>query len=379
VAEVFISGWSRPARAWQAAVLANGFFAVPPTTQGAVLPLGWDRPQECIGCVVNGDCPPEWPVCYSADRGSFCGKPGDTVNNSLLIDSLRSNYIFLGKGEIPAIDESCSDPDQFRFGSLVFDSDDAPVYVPPPKYAATMALEVRPGSCGTFTIAINDSCYIDPVGGVWRCHSFVLGTDDLYVLPLVVEPLRINVTPACGCSSIRDSNPKNCAIDARQPSRPDGSFKAGWNSIELTFDPPGCPASAIPETEFIIDQVPAGVPPAIDQTVPIVDKLTLVFDRRISLKAWTCVQWTRSGQRVCMAHMPADVNADRTSGPVDILATIDNLNGQVQPPYPIYQCDVDRYNACAPADILRVIDLLNGADAYEPWLGQSLQACPSAP
>ena len=73
---------------------------------------------------------------------------------------------------------------------------------------------------------------------------------------------------------------------------------------------------------------------------------------------------------MCWGDLPADVNNDRTSGPVDILAVIDCLNRTVE--CDIWQCDVDRSAMCAPADILRVIDLLNGADAYEEWLGKRL-------
>jgi hypothetical protein len=107
--------------------------------------------------------------------------------------------------------------------------------------------------------------------------------------------------------------------------------------------------------------------------------LTVVFDRIITMQAWTCVRYNPSGQRVCMGWLPGDVNSDRTSSPVDILAVIDNLNNQVDPPYELHQCDVDRSDVCGPSDILRVIDLLNGADVYDEWVNQTLLPCPTAP
>ena len=73
---------------------------------------------------------------------------------------------------------------------------------------------------------------------------------------------------------------------------------------------------------------------------------------------------------------------------MDIQKLIDCLNwlkSNDPPPWPpecpwgVYGCDLDRSGSCAPGDILRVIDLLNGADAYDPWLGQSVQECPTAP
>jgi hypothetical protein len=63
---------------------------------------------------------------------------------------------------------------------------------------------------------------------------------------------------------------------------------------------------------------------------------------------------------------------------VDILAIIDNLNGRIDPPLPMYQCDIDRSGKCLPADILRVIDLLNGAHCFYPWNGACLPEWPSA-
>jgi hypothetical protein len=188
-----------------------------------------------------------------------------------------------------------------------------------------------------------------------------------------VNMLTITVDGGCFVVS---SSPSNCAIDARQPSQPNGSSPAGWNAIEITFNE-GCNTGAMGAGNFNVTVTPAGTPPVIDDVTVAGQNVTIHFASFIPTGKWTCVTHTSSGDGTCVGYLPADVNADRTAGPVDILATIDNLNGQVQPPYPIHQCDVDRSAQCAPADILRVIDLLNGADEYEAWLGKTLPACPS--
>lgn len=188
-----------------------------------------------------------------------------------------------------------------------------------------------------------------------------------------VGPLAITVGIGC---FVESSVPSNCALDARQPSEPDGSGEAGWDTVELTFNA-DCSTASMSASDFDVTVAPAGTAPVIDDVTIAGQMVTLSFATPIRLGAWTCVEHTGSGDMVCLGWLPADVNGDLAAGPTDILATIDNLNNQVQPPYPVEQCDVDRSGTCAPADILRVIDLLNGADAYDPWLGETLPECPS--
>jgi hypothetical protein len=174
--------------------------------------------------------------------------------------------------------------------------------------------------------------------------------------------------------SIISSDPPNCAIDARQPSEPNGSNPAGWSGIVLTFDGDATGTTA---NDFIVTGVGVGTPPGIASATPAGNIVTIVFDTLIPLRTWICVEHVDSGSQVCVVHLPADVSNDRTSSAPDILFLIDCLNGvrtcQVQ------QCDADRSNVCGPPDILRVIDLLNGAGAFDPWLNVSVPVCPSAP
>ena len=66
------------------------------------------------------------------------------------------------------------------------------------------------------------------------------------------------------------------------------------------------------------------------------------------------------------------MNGDRTSGPLDILAIIDHLNGVTQPPLGDWSADVDHSGEHNSQDVLRVVDLLNGAGDFVIWNGVTL-------
>jgi hypothetical protein len=172
------------------------------------------------------------------------------------------------------------------------------------------------------------------------------------------------------------SDPPNCAIDARQPHNLNNAAEVyGWESITLEFD---CTAAATPPSE-VADYtvtVESGDAPTIVSVVVDGNNATLNLDGPIPAGQWTCFSLTAdAGQQSCLGYLPADADSDRTAAPADILKVIDHLNGvDVRP---VYSVDMDRDGDPAPADILRVIDLLNGAGAFDPWLDQSLSACPS--
>lgn len=197
-------------------------------------------------------------------------------------------------------------------------------------------------------------------GTYWAVEEAGVGT---------IENLTVEVSTCI----IVSSDPPNCAIDARQPSKPDGTEAAGWDSIDLTFSDASCLAG-ISTGDFSVSVHPAETPPAITDAVVDGATVTLVFDRLISTGRWTCV--AHGGTTKCLGSLPGDVSADKTSAPADILYVIDCLNGVRM--CEMWQCDVDRSTMCGPPDILRVIDLLNGAGVYQPWLNVSMpEACPS--
>ena len=188
---------------------------------------------------------------------------------------------------------------------------------------------------------------------------------------------RINAYRAlvvAGPTQIVSSSPPDGAIDARQPSEPDGSSPAGWQWVDLTF---GGEASQIAELaieDFAVTQE-GGVAPAppVVAVLPVEGQervVRVILGYKISAKAWTILTHVDSGTSVHLGYLPGDVNADGTSAPADILRVIDALNGVVE--LPIWSVDVDHSGEATPADILRVIDLLNGAGTYEPFLNATL-------
>lgn len=197
-------------------------------------------------------------------------------------------------------------------------------------------------------------------GTYWAVEEADVGT---------IENLTIEVR-AC---MIVSTDPPNCAIDARQPSKPDGTEPAGWDSIDITFSGTLCVAAS--PGEFTVSVEPSGTPPAITDVIVVDSTATLVLDAAIPTRAWTCFEVTGTPMKTCFGSLPADVSADSTSAPADILYIIDCLNGART--CEMWQCDVDRSDLCAPPDILRVIDLLNGAGVYDSWLNASIDACPS--
>ncbi|MDO8630495.1 MAG: M12 family metallo-peptidase [Phycisphaerales bacterium] len=166
------------------------------------------------------------------------------------------------------------------------------------------------------------------------------------------------------------SEPPNNAIDARQPSDPDGNNRTGWSSVVLTLN--GEPCTLTP-SRFVVSKVGGVLPPptivAVEQVTGSTVRLTL--NGPIEPGAWTTVEDAVSGTGVRLGFLPGDVNGDGTAAPVDILALIDSLNG-VGPMLPLWATDIDRSGVAAPADILSLIDLLNGAGAFNVWNGARL-------
>ncbi|MCH8251803.1 MAG: hypothetical protein IID36_05060 [Planctomycetes bacterium] len=169
------------------------------------------------------------------------------------------------------------------------------------------------------------------------------------------------------------------AIDARQPSNPDGSNPAGWTTIDLVFlgDPPPLPG----KNEFEVEVTGGGTPPEIVGVTVGSYKVTVELDGPIPHGdgvhgVQTKITHVPSGSKTCVGYLPADVNNDRLSNANDILALINHLNDAPGPSLADYQTDIDRSGLTNASDILRVIDLLNGAGVYDPWNGATLPECP---
>jgi subtilisin family serine protease len=169
------------------------------------------------------------------------------------------------------------------------------------------------------------------------------------------------------------SDPPDGAIDARQPLDPTGTIAQGWSEVAITFPRN---LGGVASADFAVTQTVAGAAPMVVNVQPIdVDHIRVVLDRPIEPLAWTTITHLPTATRIRLGYLPGDVNHDRTSAPVDILALIDSLNG-VGPTLSIWSTDIDRSNLAAPADILQEIDLLNGAGPYAVYNGATLPPMP---
>jgi hypothetical protein len=175
------------------------------------------------------------------------------------------------------------------------------------------------------------------------------------------------IPDACQCIDVAASDPPHGAIDARQPFEPDGGAPQGWDRFDLTID--GAPR-VVADNFYVTSS--AGLEPRIAGVTVDGGTIGVQFEAPIPAGAWTTVHYScgDGGPAVRAGFLPADVDNDRTSSPLDILALIDALNGVT--PLPDYAIDIDRSGQPAPGDILRLVDLLNGAGAYPAFNGMSL-------
>lgn len=174
-------------------------------------------------------------------------------------------------------------------------------------------------------------------------------------------------------------NPGNCVVDARRPQLVAGQPQ-GYTSWVWTFQSPRTSSEDSP-ADFVLRQVPASEPPSaptIESVIPGSDNTAhLRFSAPIQPNKWTCVKHIASGVEKCLGYLPGDADNNHTAAPADILKIIDNLNGLVNPPLPLHQCDIDRSGICHLADILAEIDLLKGANGLPTQNGLTLGVCPT--
>lgn len=180
----------------------------------------------------------------------------------------------------------------------------------------------------------------------------------------------------CPNGAVAFIDPPSGAVDARQPHPPtDTATRQGIKSVNVAgpagLDNPACWSLC----ESAIDGTPNGISGIVDNGD---GTFTINLAKAISTGAMTVIEYTAGDATVTRGEFtshPANVNGDSASGPSDILALIDTLNGVSPAVWGIYSTDADHSGVAGPPDILRVIDLLNGASAFDPWLNVQKPAC----
>ncbi len=168
-------------------------------------------------------------------------------------------------------------------------------------------------------------------------------------------------------------DPPNRVVDAGTP------HVAGDPSTLLTIDRLNVTAPVgadLPECWSLCETAVAGTPNSVASVIDNgLGSYTLVLARPMTPGAATTVTYTTNGTTGVFTSSPGNVNADTATGPGDILAVIDCLNGvnlSGNCPWGSYSSDVDRSGVAGAPDILMVIDLLNGAASLDPWNGVPL-------
>lgn len=301
---------------------------------------GW-RCREGLDCTSFGGCDCSSftstpPIHAYGNGGSECSIIGGEIYRGCAISDLHGTYFFA---------DFCSD----HIWSFRYDGANV-------TNLQERSTELAPG--GGLDINTISSFGRDAFGELYICD---LGGGEVFKIIPAKQPPPL---------SIIRSEPPVDAIDARQPSEPDGSRPAGWNSIELTFD--ACLASPITADDFLVTQQ-GGVGPA--PTVVAVellsrDTVSVILSHAIATRAWTTVAHN-DGTSVRIGWLPGDVDANGWSGTADLVMLIDEFNGVVGQ-LPLRSTDIDRSGTGSPSDILRLIDLLNGAGVYDSFVGESL-------
>jgi hypothetical protein len=178
------------------------------------------------------------------------------------------------------------------------------------------------------------------------------------------------IVPASGTPGFLATDPPDDVIDARTPLGPDGQTPLGPTQATFYFDGPTPCAS--PDL-FVVEQMGgAGLPPSVAGVAAVPgDGLRVTLSGPVQPRAWTTITHGPSLGSVRIGYLPGDVNGNRASTPIDILALIDALNG-VGPVLPLSSTDLDRSGVAAPADIIMLIDLLNGAGNLDSYLNAQL-------
>ena len=292
----------------------------------------------------------------------------------------RPDWIFFNRGSINVIDGSQS---SVRLASTLLEGTDSPTYGPAgdinqPSYVGTIVLEVGALACGSFSINLlpppTDTFMVSNSPGQLRIPG-------VRVFGITVHTVPIG---SCVCTQIEAvdgamlTEPPHCWVDSRQPSDPDGANPANVEVMDLKFN---CPDSQqIADEPQLFDLIRdgssifRGISTVVANT-PDAGWVRLTLRDPIHAGVWTCVNYARSNQNVCVASLPGDANQDlATEAAADLVRLIGCVKGQAT--CELNACDMDRSGLCAPGDVLRVIDLFNGGDTFAVWDGAFLADCP---
>lgn len=336
--------------------------------EGTILPVGWNRPVPDIPCTWSNDCAafPPYTTCLALDSG-ICVGPGHNPTLGAFIttsrpDFMNAGFVIFGGLATNSLNYLYGFTNQENDGNADFGV---------PYYAGTIKLEVKPGACGTFVWGVEEGS-----------DSFLTETSPAGITtPLHSVPLTITVSGECPPPDITSTDPPVCSIDARYPHDPNNDQQVfGFDRLVLNLrrDPQQTVTCG---SNIVMSNVPNSPPfPTCQRIIQNGTQVTVVFDQPVPASKWVCVELHLTDavapfDKACIGALPADTDRSRLSEGADTRALMNGLHWY--PILQIWQTDIDRSGVFSPLDILASIDLLNGAGAFSVFKGASLQTCPT--
>lgn len=382
---------------------------------GTLGPAVLDCDQADCGDVSQGSCPcaqfyQSVTECTCAFNHSCSANGTCGPTASAFIEPQRSDFLFFNRQTFLNI--NVSDPDIQFLGALTgFDAAvrDAEMRF----YLGTLMLEVSDDAGGPFTVrmignanftflndrqpaTIGPASFLSATINVPRC-AFVSCEDfddctidvmDPLTCACSYQPVACPTGQRCEvgdcvdvprCPRILDSIPENCGIDARVPHPPDAPTQIqGLDRLVLWFDA-DCDVTRLRIADFAVSaSFLASTTPRIAALQPLGSAVEIVLDAVIGMDDWFCVWYLPTGETVCVAHVPGDVNGDQHVRPSDVSTILGWFQRMPMIEPPVQRSDLNRSSATNTEDLLTAIDLMNGAAMYAARLNAHLPAkCPS--
>lgn len=357
--EIYVSGWGAElplgVRAYQADIAGVAGFQS--GSNGTILPKGWRAPLTPIECSDAQPCPSHYPVC-SNRYGCTC--PGHDPDAGAYIDLATMDGLCYHQGCFCGVDTLLLNYRYFCVRIGESGATDTGVAL----YLGTLDLVVSDDACGDFTIGFSQD------------SSIIADTEaPPTAVELVSQPLTIHVQPCYLVLGPQRCDPEHCTVDSRIPHAPDNAaVRLNLNTMVMQFADPGL---SLTPADFAVEVFPDGIVPGVASVTPVGNSATIRLNRRIDPKVWTCIHHIAENRRCCVGSLPADADGDLFVDLSDFWELYGNLRGDVQPPLTGEKCDMDRSALCTPADLLMAVDILIGAQAFQPYAGATLPACPS--
>ncbi len=182
------------------------------------------------------------------------------------------------------------------------------------------------------------------------------------------------------CIRIMESLPENCGIDARVDRAADDPMMAlGIDRLWLRFDDI-CDSTRLRMVDFEVESDGAALAaaPVIVGLQPDDDAVVVILDAVVPIDAWFCTTYVPSGGKVCVAHVPGDVNGDQRVGTADTTSLMGWLGRMPAAAPPVERTDLNRSGATDAEDLITALDLLHGAMMHASRLdGGLFTKCPS--